>query len=619
MTSEQHDQRFSDTARQVLLRVTLTRWLRLLGQTSVFIFVPVLLLGTVAKVMGVLPYPGLFAAGAIALWLGGAGLITWLRRPAIEQALALWDERAGRKDMFVSAWCFEREGQPDAGQRVHIARALSRLEAERPGLARDLPLPRPHLAWILPLVTLAVSLVPMSVLGDGPTAPAIAEDTREQIVQVSERNAEEARMLDNLSGLEKNEKQAMEKLKRELEKMPDAVKKMESQSPKDVLSQLEAAARQAEKLAEKIENENKNLASDGMVEALIAEPDTRNFGEELKAKELEKAADEAERINQRLSRSDVSRGELLRMQQSLKRVMDAASDKDRQSQLGQALSKANQALQQPKLQRHHGQQAGQQFQRIAQHLRRQHQRLQSQRNLQNLARSLRASGQRMFGRTQHALQRMQARQRAGLRSVSNISPTGNRLTPMPGNRLLRPANPGAGNPPSGMRVPLPGGRLPRPGAANPGSGNRTGMPVPGAGNRPGGMMPGAGNRPGGAPVPGGGNCPGAGQQPGGAASGVGGQQWGRGTAALGGAATMPNRPTDTRSVSGRQSTGGESMVRAIAPQDRAEEAEQEFRRVQMGVIEAEEEALDAEPLPMRRREHVLRYFEQLRKHFEEQN
>jgi hypothetical protein len=381
-------------------------------------------------------------------------------------------------------------------------------------------------------------------------------------------------------------------------------------------------------LAKKIAGENDGTGSTNMIDALIDEPDTSEFGKALKASKLDEAARQAERINQKLSRSDVSREELLRMQQSLKRVMQAASQHDKtRNEVGKRLNNASQTLQRNRqmLQRQHGQQAGQQFRQIAQNLRQQHQRQQSQRRLQQLARNLRASGQRMFGRTQHALQRMQAGQRSGLRSVANMNPSGRRMS-MPGSRMGQPSMMRTGGRlPTGARI-APPGTTPRPGM-------RSGaMPVPGAGNRPGGMMPGAGNRPGNTPVPGAGRCPngtcpggscnGTGNCPGsqpGNGAGVGGHQWGRGTTGLGGPATMPNRTTTSRTVAGRQNTGGESIVRAISPQDHQEDAIKELRELQFSVIKAEEEALDAEPLPMRRREHVLRYFEQLRKHFEQQH
>jgi hypothetical protein len=61
---------------------------------------------------------------------------------------------------------------------------------------------------------------------------------------------------------------------------------------------------------------------------------------------------------------------------------------------------------------------------------------------------------------------------------------------------------------------------------------------------------------------------------------------------------------------------GESDVRVVEGEAHSEAAARSARETAMEFVDAEEEALDEEPLPLSRREQVLRYFTGLRRQIE---
>jgi hypothetical protein len=62
---------------------------------------------------------------------------------------------------------------------------------------------------------------------------------------------------------------------------------------------------------------------------------------------------------------------------------------------------------------------------------------------------------------------------------------------------------------------------------------------------------------------------------------------------------------------------GESVVRQVDGRDPKEDAARAAQAVELGILQAEEEALHEEPLPLTRREQVLRYFRELRRRIED--
>lgn len=96
----------------------------------------------------------------------------------------------------------------------------------------------------------------------------------------------------------------------------------------------------------------------------------------------------------------------------------------------------------------------------------------------------------------------------------------------------------------------------------------------------------------------------------------GGLQPGVGTSDPAGEATEATAATQQGNVAAQINTDGESTVRAVEGGTRQELATRSRREMAVDFLNVQEEALDEQTLPLSRREHVLRYFNAIRRQFE---
>jgi hypothetical protein len=82
---------------------------------------------------------------------------------------------------------------------------------------------------------------------------------------------------------------------------------------------------------------------------------------------------------------------------------------------------------------------------------------------------------------------------------------------------------------------------------------------------------------------------------------------------LGAAPTTPLAANKTGVVAPAPRGEGPTQVRAVEPGQKREETRRAAAKAAVDFVRAEEEALDDEPLPVSRRQHVLRYFTALRR------
>ena len=162
--------------------------------------------------------------------------------------------------------------------------------------------------------------------------------------------------------------------------------------------------------------------------------------------------------------------------------------------------------------------------------------------------------------------------------------------------------------------------MPIPGTGQQGSMQQGMAAAQQGGQNPGGQAPGAGLM---APIPGqnpGGAMPGAGLggTPGGSTSmgAQGGNQAGTGTMGLGNQTSDAIKANQDSQVVAQMNDDGDSTVRAVEGQARAEQVQRQRQEMVVDFLKVEEQALDEASLPLSRREHVLRYFTALREEFE---
>lgn len=624
--SERH---FAAASRRVVRRLLLARWFALLGRSALAVYPAACAVAVATWLCG---WPRFGLGGAVALtamWAALAAAWAWFHRPSPVTALARWDEAAGRHEMFASALCFEQSVAPEDGERLHLSRAHARLSADLPALRRHLPARLAPQVLALPLVLLVlVAVLPAAAPVE--TGDALDEDALAAAREVSAALSRQTAISDSAKGLTADEKQELKKLEAAVQKTADNLRQLEAGSQRDVLSELEQRAHEAEKLAESLQGDGDDPSASKLIAELERHADTTDFASALRGKDMEKSAAEANKLAERLEHKDLTLEERKRLENALNKALTAADEKEKEKErlLSKKLQEAHKELAAAK-----PREAAKPFRQLAKQYAQTAQRKAAQKQLQQLANQLRSSGQQIFGQQTGAIRRL-AQANAGQQNL----PAGMRqLGPQQlaqGNASLQQQlagmRPGQMGPPSGApQLAMPAGAMPAntPGApvpgANPGQnpGANPGMapvpgagqaPVPGSGNMPGNMasnMPGAGSGmgAGASPVPG----TSAGPSPNGA--GQGGLHAGRGTAALGGAATKPFDAAGTAAVSAAIGKEGPSHVRSTEPGTHREEARRLAQEVASHTIQAEEESLADEPLPLSRRQQVLRYFTALRR------
>jgi hypothetical protein len=292
------------------------------------------------------------------------------------------------------------------------------------------------------------------------------------------------------------------------------------------------------------------------------------------------------------------------MEETLKKAMDKANEKDKETFVGKELEEALRRLQKDK-----PKDAAKNFENIKENALQKEQRELARDQLKELARQLRQAGQKIFGQNQQGqIQQLgQMQQAQGLRQLNGQNAQNMNL-PMP-NGQFGPFNPNAPMAQGPMAQGQQQGMAPVPGqrpgngqsqAVAQGQGQGQGQtPVPGLGQ---GQGQGNGNGQG-APVPG---------QPG-PGAGQGGLRAGNGSAGYANNPTQAQAASKDDTVQGQVNAQGESMVRQIDPSSHQEDAQRQRQQAIAKILRTEEEALANEPLPASRRKQVLQYLTTLRR------
>ena len=396
---------------------------------------------------------------------------------------------------------------------------------------------------------------------------------------------------------------------------------------------MEERARAAEKMAEKLGVATDAWASEEMLREMSQHADTADLAATIRDKNAEKAAIESDALAEILAADALKLETRDRITVALERTMEKATDEDHTKPVGERVGNASRKMgdKQPKT-------AAREFEELAKHFRHVKQREETQEKMKKLAEQLRDAGSSISGSKLQKMDKLAEGPKGAPGQTGPQAPQG--LQPLSQNPLQ---NMPAGMTPGQTGMPLTGAgqqqSLPIPGMQSPlGQGMQAGqmgqaMPVPGAGQKGKGQAMGlAAGQQGkqgasqgmilSAPIPGmapGAMAPGAnlGAGAGSAASGMnGGLEAGTGTAGLGNQATDAIKATQDAKVAAQINQDGDTTVRAVQGQARAEQAARERQEAIVDFIQVQEEALDEQALPLSRREHVLRYFTALRERFE---
>lgn len=577
-------------------------------------------------------------AGVLLLWLVAGAVVTTVKMPSTYAALALWDTSRQQREAFATAWWFEQQPEASPQALTHVQTQRGLLPAALPGLAKDLPLPGSRLLVVPWLVALAAATI-MSLAAPQETAMPLDESMQAAAKAEAEKLAKTDLEKKNLAGLSEDEKAALNKLQENLKATASGLENAKGQDARQVMSELEQRAREAEKLAERLVQENENWASDKLVQALRSHADTADLGDSVAGRKAAQAATAADALAAELKAPQLPEATRDRFRETLSDILGSAEKEDRTRLVGQHVIQAGEAAQKGLFT-----EAGGDFEKLADKLRDQALREKSREELEKLAQQLRDAGSNIAGQKDGGMQQMNASKANEAPGQSGQQPGGQNIPQVSQNQ---PDQPGAGQqqqlqPPGfgqgqGKQIPVfqqrPGGQQGQDQNQNQGQGNPQTMQMgqagkPGQPGQPGQSgMPmllapdprNKGDKPPDALIIGDFPNPDAiismnGQMPG----QTGGREPGAGKADLKTGGTEKQDSTQTRVVTAQQNNEGQSSVRAVEGGTRQESASRTATETAVEFIQAEEEALDDAALPPGRREQVRRYFNELRRRFEKQ-
>lgn len=583
-------------------------------------------------------------AGAIALWGIVAFAISLFRRPGDEQALLMLDRIGHWKDRFSSAFSFLREPEPGRGERLHLERCEKLLPEALRKFPSDLPLPSLRWVWLAPLGALVLSLVPILRFPPNPGDLELTPEMQDAAaLQADELNREAAKVAE-MDSLSEDEKKELEELRTQVEDVASDLADAEGLTAGEMLEALEARAKAAERLADKLGLATDAWASEAMLNEMERHPDTDDLAFALRDKNAESAAAEAFSLRDLLKSDEITREIEDRMTQSLEEIMGAATEDDQSKPVGERFGNAERKMldEQPKT-------AAREFEELAKHFQMVDKREEAQEKLENLASKLRDAGSEIGGSQLQKMEQIAENEDGagsgpsgeGLQSLDS-DPLANDLQSMKAPQFSQQPNQGGSesmastpqNQQQGQSSPVPGANQ-QPGDES-GQGGEQSLtaPVPGetppqeGGNGQGvaqsdqskdgqgqdGMLS--------APVPGmnpGEAAPGSGMKMSGSAgsmSGSGGNEAGSGTAEMVDRQTAALDASEDARVVAQINQDGESTMKAIEGQARSESATRSRQEIVTDFLAAEEQALDEQSLPRSRRNHVIRYFSAIRKQFE---
>lgn len=597
---------FHDTARQVQSRLIVAKWFDLMGRSSIVVFLATAIAIAMIQMRGITTVDMALFGAVVGVWALVILFVAWAGRPDELEAIAAWDERAGRNEMFVSALSFESLVSREMGEELHLARARKRLNDDRAKLSKDVPTRFWHRTWISPLVVLLFALSGVAFVPPAIDHNVLDDEAMTRVKEAGKELTDKIDDLEDLKDLTDEEKESVEELKDALKDTSQRFKLTADKSRHEVLAQLEARAAQAEELAKSLGQGMGDLLDSKMLAELARHADTTDFANAARAQKWEHAAHESNKLGDTVEKDETPTEQKQRIKHATKEAMKAASKPDAKSMIGQHLDRAK-----DEFEKNDDKAAAKQFKQMANLLKKLQMRKLNAERMRRMAAQLRAAGQNIVGGHGDMRRLAQAPVGQGMRRV------GQHQRGMP-NPLVNPMGRRQMNPLQRLRPPGPRGQAGNPLARLQ---NRNRMPVPGQGR---GQMPGGGRQgmgQGQRPVP----RQGAGRMPGAGASGQGrvpipgdgGFRAGTGSSSYANNKTNPLKAAGTKVVNADPSGNGDSEMRQVQGQEHREESLRKSRELALKFIAAQEEALDDEHLPITRHEQIIRYFRSLRKQIEQ--
>jgi hypothetical protein len=603
---------FAEAARRVQHRLLVRKSLELLLRTWRYAAAAIALL-MMARLIGVAGAAWGVVVSLMVLWTAGCFLLALWRKPDAYNALAFWDRAAARGDAFANAWWFEQQpgDKRSSGQDFHLMAQRAALPQALPQLRREVLLPDVRWLALLPVCALALLLIPTrrdAALPD----PILSEEARAVAKREGEKLADKKLDADKMQALTAAEKSELEKLQQKVQETAKALTQQQSQTAREVLSELERRARDAERLAEQLGAGDSAWASAQMVAEMRKHADTAGLGDAVANKSPDPTAKEAQALADKLKSFELSIESRDRFAEILRDIGKHSQPEDKDRTVGQHIIAADRNMAQTL-----PQDAAKEFQALADKMRTLAAREKAREQLEKLAQQLRESGSNVAGQGAKGMQQLAGSQdqqgnqgaqgaQQGMMNLANAP----QMQPMQTPGLSNGMQSQQGQQGQGMQIPMP----------TPGDGKQQGKPMAMA---PGSLQPGQ-TKPDQpmlfAPIPG--TDPS--QPPNAAILGMvpgampAGSEPGNATTDPGNKPTEKIKAGQTANADAQRNADGRSTVRSIEGQAHNEQSVRSTQSSIMEAIAAEEGALDDAALPPARREQVRRYFTELRRKFEQE-
>jgi hypothetical protein len=643
---------FADAARAVGRQVSVMRSRRWIARTGwVMAAVLYVLLWLLRRQFAWSSGEWLLLLGSGVLWLVIGATLIWIRRPDVRTALLTLDRIGGWRDQFCSAWDYQLLNSRTPGQSWHIQTALQSL----PDSVARFPASLPHNSIRWPLLAMAIafliSVLPWGRLPPAPGEGLLTESMQERAAEVEAALSQRLAGLPPRSGLTEEQAAALDTLRAELTNAVDTLRNPEGISVGELLATLDAAARSAEAMAALVGLPPEGWASPELIAAMEQQPDAADLAVHVRDKEPALAAEEADKLGGLLDNGPLRPDIEERLRLGLERIAAARTETDLSRPVGEKLGNAADKLSAGQLKT-----SAREFTELGRYFRSLMAQEAAQEGLKELASALREGGESVTsaeesrqqaqalatspgangqleglqpldaGAMPPDLAQMVAPQPAafGSESAGQTSPliakggepssgqSGADHAPVPGSQPTpesandSPPVPGT----SGLQAPVPGSKDPSAAggqgvaeseAAKPGDGGAGTLmaPVPGTATGSESLQTGGPSN----------------GQPGGPA-GRGGLEAGSGTAPLGEEIGEISAAQQDAEVAAVQGLEGESQMRSVEGTARAEAVQRSRQDIVKKFLAVEEQALDEANLPLTRRQHVIRYFSEIRRQFE---
>lgn len=594
---------FGRAAALVGRRVLIRRVCGLAARTAPLALILLLLLGVWLG-------PVLATTLALSAWLVAVLAIVWRRPRSAYQVLALWDQAAGRREDFATAWWVETQRRPTEAQIAHRQIQLQLLPEAIGRLAQDLPL-----AWswrlLLPLVGWLSLVALQGLLPEHKQVSSIALESgqRERLAAEIERAKQRIQEDEVLKALQAAD---LVQLKRALEQAQRAVAAAAAGKGREAMSAAERAAQSLQKKAEQLAEGQSAWASQALIEAIRAQVATADLGDALAQRQAQHAAKAAQALADALQTKTPVAAVQARLDAALREILPKAKPEDARALAGRHILDAGRAMAEGSPMK-----AGAHFAQLVAVMLEQERRNQGSKALAALAQRLREAGDRQSATAEALAKASGDKAGAGAKAAAQGTPMAEGQAAAAG----RTGQAAQAQALQGAGAAQAKGRM-DPAA---GSGEAQGA-VAAAGQAKGAEDKGSGGPQIFAPIPG--MEPDASRpamivdapqdaqgKPAGVMATEGGQQPGSGTAPLSADDTEAIQQAALSALVEAQATAqGLSQRREVAGGDKqGEQVSSPMRKAAVDALNNEERSLDEAVLPAARREQIRRYFNELRR------